>query len=739
VTAGAVGRALRATDGWRTRELRRATSRLGVPAVPERLEPDAVTSAICGYCSTGCSLDIHLRQGRAVNVSPTLDYPVNLGAACPKGWEALTPMQAADRLTTPLRRAASGRLEPVTWSEAIAVFCERFQALGDRYGPESVAFLSTGQIPTEEMALLGALFKFGMGFLHGDGNTRQCMATSAVAYKQAFGFDAPPYTYADLEQSDVVVLVGSNLAVAHPIMWQRLSRNPHAPRIIAIDPRATETAQAATHHLALRPKSDLVLLYGLAHLLLRLGAVDREFVDAHTNGFDAFASHVAAFDPQVVESQTDIAAADLLEVAELVARGERVSFWWTMGVNQSHEGVRTAQALIDLALMTGNIGRPGTGANSVTGQCNAMGSRLFSNTTSLLGGRDFADPAHRGAVAEALGIERERIPDRPSKAYDQILEGIATGDTRGLWVIATNTAHSWINQSDCHDLLDRLDFLVVQDLYGDTETARRADLVLPAAGWGEKDGTFINSERRIGPVRRVMSAPGEALADFWIFKAIAEEWGCGELFEDWSSPEAVFRLLQRCSAGTPCDFTGIAGYAALDREGGVQWPYPEDDRQAGHERRLFGDGRFFTADGRARFVVAAPRAPAERPDERYPLVLLTGRGTTSQWHTQTRTGRSDVLRQLYPADPYVEVSPADARALDVRSGDEVRLESRRGSMTATVRVTPTVQAGQVFVPMHYAATNQLTFPAFDPHSRQPSYKHCAVRLRRPESWESHRS
>ncbi len=725
----------RSVDGRRTRELKRVSGRLGLPQVPERLAPDATTSMVCGYCSTGCSLEVHLRDGVAVNLSPHVSYPVNRGTACPKGWESLTPMQAGDRLTSPMLRNKHGRLEPVGWDTALSVMCEQFGALKEAHGPESVSFLSTGQIPTEEMALLGAVFKFGMGFRHGDGNTRQCMATSVVAYKQAFGFDAPPYTYADFEESDVVVLVGSNLAVAHPIMWQRLAANPHDPEIIVIDPRTTETAQGATQHLPLAPKSDLVLLYGLAKALLDRGAVDRSFVAAHTTGFDEFALHVSGYSVDRVSEATGLSAAALERVADTIADGERVSFWWTMGVNQSHEGVRTAQAIIDLALMTGNIGRPGTGANSITGQCNAMGSRLFSNTSSLFGGRDFADAGHRAEVAAILDIDVARIPDGPSLAYDQIIEGIATGMTRGLWVIATNSAHSWINQSDCHDLLDRLEFLVVQDLYADTETAQRADLVLPAAGWGEKDGTFINSERRIGPVKRVLDSPGQALADFWIFKAVADRWGCGEMFSAWSDPEAVFEILQRCSAGTPCDITGIDGYEMLDRAGGVQWPHPTGAPTPAPERRLFADGRFFTDDGRARFCFEDPRAVQEPTDHRYPFVLLTGRGTTSQWHTQTRTGRSDVLRGLYPADAYVEVNPVDAEDLRCRHGDRVRVESRRGAMTATVFVNAAVQCGHLFVPMHYPETNQLTFPAVDPYSRQPSYKHCAVRIRTPERWE----
>src|SRR4051812_3947061 len=489
---------MRRRRGGLTAELVRQPGGFGLGQVPARLKPDATTSMVCGFCSTGCSLDVHLREGVAVNLTPTTDYPVNLGMACPKGWEALTPLKAPDRATTPMWRDSKGRLHPIGWKAAAATFVDRFKGIIDTHGPDSVAFLSTGQIPTEEMALLGAFAKFGMGMVHGDGNTRQCMATSVVAYKEAFGFDAPPYTYADLEQSDVIVLVGSNLCIAHPILWERICRNPNQPEIIVIDPRVTETAMVATQHLALRPKSDLVLLYGLARRLIEKGAVDREFVEGHTAGFAEFARHVDAFTSTRVHAATGLALDAVERVAGTIARGERVSFWWTMGVNQGHEATRTAQAVIDLALMTGNIGRPGTGANSITGQCNAMGSRLFSNTTSLFAGRSFTDADDRCEVAELLGIDPTRIPDRPSLAYDQIVEGVAEGRIKGLWVIATNTAHSWIDQDHVREALGRLEFLVVQDMYATTETAQLAHLVLPAVGWGEKEGTFINSERRVG-------------------------------------------------------------------------------------------------------------------------------------------------------------------------------------------------------------------------------------------------
>jgi anaerobic selenocysteine-containing dehydrogenase len=541
--------ALRRHDGPLTQELARRPGGFGLGQVPAAAVPDRVTSSICGYCSTGCSLDVHLRDGQAVNLTPTTEYPVNLGMACPKGWEALAPLRADDRATSPLARDRRGRLTETSWDEAAGRFVAGMRGVQQRHGAAATAFLSTGQIPTEEMALLGAFAKFGMGMLHGDGNTRQCMATAVTAYKESFGFDAPPYTYADLEASDVVVLVGSNLAVAHPILWQRLQRNRNDPELVVVDPRRTETAAPATQHLAVRPKTDLELLYGLGHLLAGRGAVDHDYVAAHTAGVERYLDHVAAYTPERVSAATGLSVEQLERCADTIADGRAVSFWWTMGVNQSHQGTRTAQAIIDLALLTGNLGRPGTGANSITGQCNAMGSRLFSNTASLLGGRDFADEHHRTEVADVLGIDAARIPHETSWSYDRIVEGIARGEIRALWVIATNGAHSWINQRDLHGLLDRLDLLVVQDLYADTETARRADIVLPAAAWGEKEGTFINSERRIARVHRVVAPPGEALPDLQIFRLIADAWGCADVLRELETPTQAFATLQELSRG----------------------------------------------------------------------------------------------------------------------------------------------------------------------------------------------
>jgi anaerobic selenocysteine-containing dehydrogenase len=702
--------------------------------VPIEQVPDAVVDTVCGFCSTGCSLRVHMRNGRAVNLSPTEGYPVNLGMACPKGWEALTPLRAPDRGTQPLLRAhRNAPLAPTDWDGAVACFVEKARAIREAHGAEAFAFLGTGQMFTEEMALLGAVFKFGMGFQHGDSNTRQCMATSHFAYKESFGFDAPPFTYEDFEQSDVLIFVGANPCIAHPIMWQRVLLNRHSPWIAVIDPRRTETAAAASAHFAIQPKSDLPFLYGLAHELVRLNAVDSNFVREHTEDFEAFVDFLRDYPAERAAQVSGIPLERVRELATRIAEGKRVSFWWTMGVNQGYEAVRTAQAIINLALLTGNIGRPGTGANSITGQCNAMGSRLFANTSGLLGGRDFSNPAHRREVAGILNIEEERIPREKSLEYDRILSGIEEGKIRGLWVIATNPLHSWIGRGDLRKVLEKLDFLVVQDMYVSTETAVHADLYLPAAGWGEKEGTFINSERRIGYAAKVCEAPGEALPDFDIFRRLGLAWGCGAWLDRWQTPWRVFEVLRELAAGQPCDFSGISDYSQIVEAGGIQWPFHEAVAQRERHHRLFEDGVFYRPGGRALFKFESPRENPEPTDAEYPFVLLTGRGSSAEWHTGTRTAKSAVLRLLAPSSNRVELHPEDAVGLGLRQGDKVKVSSRRGSMDVRVVFESGVGRGRVFIPMHDKAVNVLTLPVFDPYSRQPSYKACAVRLERIES------
>ncbi len=683
-------------------------------------------TTICSYCSIGCALEVSRKDG-AIQIQGKSDYPVNLGKACDKGLNLIEPLLSDDRGTQPLLRTEKG-FKPVEWDEAVEVFSSRMKEIMAEWGPESVAFLSTGQITTEEMALLGAVAKFGMGMVHGDGNTRQCMASASVAYKQAFGFDAPPYACNDLEESDVVVFIGANPIVAHPLLWSRIRSNRKKPKVIVVDPRRTKTAQAASHHIALQPKTDLLFLYAVSNILIERGWIDPDFIERHTVGFPVYRAHVAEYPVKHVADQCGLTVEQIEEFAQLIHEGKRVSFWWSMGVNQSHQGVKTSEAIINLALMTGNIGKPGTGANSITGQCNAMGSRLFANTTNLFGGHDFEDRRHRRKVAALLNINDSRISGQSSLPYHKILEQVRNGVIKGLWIVGTNPAHTWIDLNEFEEIVKELDFLVVQDIYPDTATARMADLYLPAAASSEKEGTFINSERRIGVVRKVCEPPGQALPDFDIFLRIAKVWGCGQWIDEWQNPESVFRLLQKISAGQPCDITGIEGYGHLEQAGGIQWPFPAGAILEDNHRRLFGDHRFFHQDGKARFVCTEPTEPEEQCSADYPFWLITGRGSVAQWHTLSRTGKVEKLRRMAPEELYVEINPLDAAELGIQQGDTVSVCSKRGEIPAIAVLEDGMARCHVFLSMHYEDTNRLTLPSFDPESFQPTYKSGAVLL-----------
>ncbi|RYD24747.1 MAG: nitrate reductase, partial [Verrucomicrobiaceae bacterium] len=371
------------------------------------------------------------------------------------------------------------------------------------------------------------------------------------------------------------------------------------------------------------------------HCIVREGRLDHDSI-ARSEGFPEFVEFLKDYSPEAMAESTGQTVETIEALARTVSEpGKRVSWWWTMGINQSYEGVRAAQAMINICLMTGNIGKPGTGPNSITGQCNAMGSRLFSNTTSLVGGHDFSEPSHREKVAAGLGIPVENIPSQYSLAYDQIITAAEEGKIKGLWIIATNPFHSWIGSGRLEALREKLEFLVVQDMFRTTESALAADLVLPAAGWGEKDGCFINSERRIGTLKTVRKAPGQALSDFRIFRLLADAWGCGDLFAKWTHPEAAFRILRDLTKHRPCDITGIEDYEMIDRIGGIQWPYPEGQPTTQvanlRSRRLFEDGIYYTPSGKAKMLFSPPSSLPEPADHAYPFTLLTGRGTSSQW------------------------------------------------------------------------------------------------------------
>jgi len=555
------------------------------------------------------------------------------------------------------------------------------------------------------------------------------MATAVSGYKLSLGSDGPPGAYEDLEAADVVLLIGANIAENHPILCQYLGNRP-GQKLIVADPRVTKTAMLADMHLPLKPRSDLALLNGIAHILVRYNLVNREYVERHTTGFDDLAAHLEKYPPSRVAEITGLGEEQIFKTAFHYGRAKSGFIGWTMGVNHSTKGTETVNAICNLALLTGHIGRPGAAPFSITGQCNAMGTRETGFTTSMPGYRKFDDPADRAELAALWKIDEARLPPRRGLAYPDIVESVVGGSIRALWIIATNPLVSFPNQSVLRQGLSNLEFLVVQDGYHPTPTTELADLVLPAAIWGEKEGTYTNSERRVSKVNRAVDPPGEVRSDFEIFIAIAERLGCREeLFPGWESPRDAFEEWRRVSRGRLCDYSGIS-YGLLARRGAVQWPLPEG-AEPPHVSRLYSDKKFPTADGRARLICADWEPFPEQPNREYPLILNTGR-TVEHWHTRTKTREVPILERLSP-EAWLEMNPRDARGLGLRSHDRVDIVSRRGRVRAVeLRLTEITAPGQVFMPFHYFETNvnEVTQSAFDPISREPNYKQSAVRVER---------
>ena len=676
--------------------------------------PDRWVRTTCGYCSVGCGMLLGVRGNEAVAVHGDPDHPVNRGRLCPKGLSEHHTIAAPGRLLHP---TVAGRR--VTWDAAIDEVATGFRRLVDQHGPGAVAVLSTGQLVTEEFYALGKLVRLGLGLDHFDGNTTLCMSSAVSGYKLSFGSDGPPGAYSDLDDADCIVLVGANLADNHPLLAPRALENRSA-EVIVIDPRVTKTAMIADQHLALRPRTDITLLNGIIKILLDEGFVDEEFVRTHTDGFDELVRHVRTFDVERVAGECGLEADQVLRAARSIGAAERAFVAWTMGVNHSVQGTETVTLLNTLCLLTQNIGKPGAAPFSITGQCNAMGTREAGFTASMPGYRSYDDPGARAELAALWGIDESQLPKARGRAYPDIINGVIDGKIRGLWIIGTNPVVSFPNRELLELAFGQLDLLVVQDGF-DTPTTALADVVLPAAIWGEKEGTFTNSERRVSRVRAAVAPPGEARPDFDIILALAERIGARtDLFAGWTSPADAYAEWRRVSAGQLCDYSDIS-YGRIDAERGVQWP--------NGEARLYEHLRFPTATGRAQLHCVTPKPISDRPRSRFPLLLNTGR-TVEHWHTRTKTGRVPILEQMAP-EAWIEVNPADAGLLGVRSGDLVRVASERGAIERIrVRVTTIVRAGEVFIPFHYdeACANRLTNNEFDPISREPNYKQCAVRV-----------
>jgi assimilatory nitrate reductase catalytic subunit len=679
--------------------------------------PERWVKTTCGYCSVGCGMYLGVKDGKAVAARGDPDHPVNEGTLCPKGLSEHYSIHAQGRALRPLLKMG-GKLKPVSWDLALDTLVGRALTIQKRYGADAFAVLSTGQLVTEEFYTLGKLIQLGFGTKNYDGNTTLCMASAVSGYKRSFGSDGPPGAYADLAIADCLFLVGANVADNHPILWRHIEKNPKRFLMVA-DPRLSKTAMLADLHLPLKPRSDIALINGMMHILIEEGRIDAEYIRLHTEGFEELKSFLKKFTPSHVSEATGLSKELIFRAASAYGDAKAAFIGWTMGVNHSTQGAETVNVLNNLALITGNIGRPGGAPFSITGQCNAMGTREAGFASSPPGYRKFEKEEDRRELAALWGIPVSRIPAERGLAYPDIIEGIIRDKVKGLWIIATNPLVSYPNQGLLKDALSRLDFLIVQDGFHPTPTSELADLVLPAAIWGEKEGTFTNSERRVSKVNAAVPPPGEAKPDFEIFLETAKKMGClEELFPGWTKPEDAFEEWKRVSRGRLCDYSELS-YERLKNEGPLQW---------GGER-LYADGRFPTESGRARLWAIDCHRPPEVPGKSFPFWLNTGR-TVEHWHTRTKTGKIDLLESIAP-EAWVEIHPDDARKLRIKPHDRVRILSQRGSIERIgVRVTATVQPGQVFVPFHYieACANNLTVAEFDPISREPNYKQCAVQV-----------
>lgn len=574
----------------------------------------------CNFCALDCNIDFYVEDNKIVKVVPTKGYPVNDGFSCIKGLSLDKQQTVVKGSKLPKVRQKDGSFKTMEWDDTFKYVADKFIEIKEKYGSESIAGISTGQLTLEEFALLGHVMRNHLK-ANLDGNTRLCMATAVVAHKQSYGFDSPPYTLNDVELSDTVILIGANPVVAHPILWDRIRSNKNK-KLIVIDPRKSETAQHADYWYGLKGKSDLALFYTVANILIEKGYVNKEYIENYTEGYEDFKEFAKAYTLEKGSEITGLKEEQILELVELIHEGKRVSFWWTMGVNQGYEAVRTAQAIINLALMTGNIGRPGTGANSLTGQCNAMGSRAYSNTAGLYGGGDFDNPVRRKMVAEVLGVDESVLAQKPTAPYNVIVEKIISGEIKALWVVCTNPRHSWTNNKTFMKAVENLELFVVQDIYDDTDSAKICDVYLPVVPGIKKEGSYINTERRISAMRPALEKEENEKTDYEVMLGIGKALGMGDLLDKWQTPRDAFNLMKECSRNMPCDMTGV-DYDGLVDSNGIQWPFREGEELKEDQRRLFEDNLFYTPSKKAKFIFEDVKENPLPTSEEFPLIFNT--------------------------------------------------------------------------------------------------------------------
>jgi assimilatory nitrate reductase catalytic subunit len=697
----------------------------------------------CPYCGVGCGVQATPLGDGAVIIAGDAAHPANAGRLCVKGSALGDTLGLDGRLLYPHVRDG-GELRRVPWDAALDKVAGGFADIIARHGPDSVALYVSGQLLTEDYYVANKLMKGYVGSANIDSNSRLCMSSSVAAHKRAFGEDIVPGCYDDFEQADMAVLAGSNMAWCHPILFQRISRIKEARpdfKVVVIDPRRTATCELADLHLPVKPGSDVWLFNGLLSYLARNGALDDSFVAAYTNGLEAAlaTAQVDCGDPLAVARACRVDPDKLLEFYRSFAATPKVVTAYSQGVNQSSAGTDKVNSIINCHLATGRIGRPGMGPFSLTGQPNAMGGREVGGMANMLAAHmELDNPVHRATVREFWNSPR--IADKPGLKAVELFQDIEAGKVKAVWIIATNPMVSLPDANQVQRALEKCELVVVSDIVCGTDTNAFAHVLLPALGWGEKDGTVTNSERRISRQRAFLAAPGEARADWQVLCQVAQRMGFDGF--GFNSAHDIFDEHARLSChrngpeGSPRAFNlaGLIGMNARqfnDLEP-IQWPVPVDGAGTA---RLFAGGGFSHADGRARFVATAPRAPAHAPDAQFPLTLNTGR-VRDQWHTMTRTGKAARLSD-HVAESFIDIHPQDALKFGVREGELARVSSQWGAMVARVQHDGGIARGGVFIPIHWSGQTAsdarvctVVNPAVDPVSGEPEFKHTPVRVER---------
>jgi formate dehydrogenase alpha subunit len=663
---------------------------------------------ICPYCSCGCGIYLVVKDGRIAGVEPWKEHPVNEGTNCPKGKNAHKFLYSDDRLKMPLIRD-NGAFREAPWEEALDLVVERLKGVA----PESFGVIASGRTTNEESYLLQKLARVVMGTNNIDTASRFCHSTTVAGLLPTVGSGVMEASQLDIEQADCVLIAGTNLKETFPMLAKRVLRaRRNGATVIVMDPRSTATARyLGDLHLQLRAGTDVALINAMMSVILAEGIDNREFIETRTAGFEELRAALSATSPQEAADIAGVPLEKIRRAAIAYAKADRSCILYDEGITQHTTGTDNVVALADLALLTGHIGRPGTGVNSLRGQINGEGTGDMGCANTFYPGFKRVGPESAEFFQDAWGVEH--LPTQPGLTYMDILENCSV-----VYLVGANPLVSAPDSTNVGRALDDLDLLVVQDIFL-TETAMHAHVVLPAAGWAEREGTQTSVDRRVQKVCRVTDPPGEAMPDWWIISRLAAKMGYKDKFS-FASPAAIFEEIRNCVP----QYKGVT-YERLDRKaGGIMWPCPAEDHPG--TATMFAQG-FPTADGLGHFQPVEYKPPAELPDADYPHILITGR-SLFHYHTGTMTRRTDTLNSEIP-EAYIEINPKDADGLSIRSGGRIALETRRGRIEGIAKVTEQVPQGSVFVPFHFSEScaNILTNPAIDPACKMPELKVCAVR------------